>query len=513
MLATFATAQVESGKVYRIVNKMYGTAAFERVADNTVNCKKIGSSTDYNQMWIITETSIASRYTIQNVYTGRNLGFQNGTNVPFYTTTDTSYSLYINDNSQYFNGCYTITQVKNSNWAMHCASSATCVPWNANAEATNWTFEEVNITAEEIATAREIYSNFMDVVDNANEIAAIYEPLFEDKACTTLKAEYQAMSDSQLLTAIISLPEDLKQIVLKIKNNTWDTSKYEKDFRIYEYKPYSDVNKWADVLYTRLYSPIDNPTGICSIDDKSYNYVFVEEVPEGTTIEIAEMPGTGYFGTNTTLKAGMNIVPAAQANGVLYIRYICQTDTAGKTLADYPAVKIHIENGYVNGFWSKERGHTNNDWKYMKNNMFQNEDAIQVKGDYTLFSFRKKEFLAACPEKITEVLALWDYWNKMQQKFMNIDQYYTWFNNLQLAMSDDNGFMDAGNHRTHYNNNTLSTIVSYEVITKDAGSAWGPNHEIGHNNQYAFEIVGTSDRKSTRLNSSHYDPSRMPSSA
>ena len=125
----------------------------------------------------------------------------------------------------------------------------------------------------------------------------------------------------------------------------------------------------------------------------------------------------------------------------------------------------------------------------MKKNMFQNEDAIQVKGDYTLFSFRKKEFLAACPEKISEVLALWDYWNKTQQMFMNIDTYYAWFNNLQLAMSDDNGFMDAGNHRTHYNNNTLSTIVNYDVITKDAGSAWGPNHEIGHNNQYAFEML------------------------
>ena len=500
MFATIAaTAQVESGKVYRIVNKLYGTVAFEKVADHTVNCKKAGSSTDYNQMWIIKETSIASRYTIQNVYTGRNLGFQNGTNVPFYTTTDTGYSLYINDNSQYFNGCYTITLVKNSNWAMHCASSATCVPWNASAEATNWTFEEVSITAEEIATARETYSNFMDVVEHAEEIAAIYEPLFEDNACTVLKPEYQAMSDSQLLTAIISLPEDLKQIVLKIKNNTWDTTKREKDFRIYEYKPYSEVNKWANVLYTRLYSPIDNPTGICSIDDKGYNYVFVEEIPEGTTIELAETPGTGYFGTNTTLKAGMNIVPAAQADGVLYVRYICDTDTAGKKLADYPAVKIHIENGYVNGFWSKERGHTNADWTYMKKNMFQNEDAIQVKGDYTLFSFRKKEFLAACPEKITEVLALWDYWNKTQQIFMNIDTYYAWFNNLQLAMSDDNGFMDAGNHRTHYNNNTLSTIVNYDVITKDAGSAWGPNHEIGHNNQYAFEIVGTSEVSNNAL--------------
>jgi len=496
-----ATAQVESGKVYRIVNKQYGTVAFEKVADHTVGCAKAGTITDYNQLWIITETGVESCYTIQNVYTGRNLGFQNGTNVPFYTTPSTSYYLFINDNSTYFNGCYTITSTKGSNWAMHCNSSGTCVPWNASAEATNWTFEEVSITAEEIAEARTIYQNFTSVVDNALNIAYAFEPFFEDKACTILKAEYAAMSDADLQSAMdaASIPADLQAVALKVKNNTWDSVTREKEFRIYDYKPYSNPNKWVNILYTRLYSPIDNPTGICSADDKSYTYVFVDTIPEGSTIELAEMSGTGYFGTNTPLRKGLNIVPAAQRDGVIYVRYICDTDTAGKKLADYPAVKIHIENGYVNGFWSKERGHTNADWTYMKNNMFKNEDAIQAKGDFTLLDFRKREFLAACPEKISEVMTLWDYWNKTQQKFMNLDKYYSWFNNLQLAMSDDNGFMDAGNHRTHYNNNTLSTIVNYEVISTDAGSSWGPNHEIGHNNQYAFEIVGTSEVSNNAL--------------
>ena len=99
--AMAATAQVESGKVYRIINKLYGTTAFEKVADHTVGCAKVGTITDYNQLWIITETAVESCYTIQNVYTGRNLGFQNGTNVPFYTTPNTGYYLFINDNSTY----------------------------------------------------------------------------------------------------------------------------------------------------------------------------------------------------------------------------------------------------------------------------------------------------------------------------------------------------------------------------------------------------------------------------
>ena len=494
--AVSVTAQIESGKVYRMVNKMYGTVAAESAVNNNINCEKRGTKTDWQQMWLITEAAPSSSYyTIQNVYTGRNLHFENGTNRPFYTVADKTYALYINDNSSVFSGCYTITQTKNSNWAMHCASNSVCVPWNSDAEATNWTFELVDITAEEIAEARSIYEQFKTTIESESTYATAFEPFFEDKACTVLKAEYAAMSDDELTAAMSSLPADLQQVALKVKNDSWNTEKMEKEFRIYDYKPYSDPQKWYNVLYTRLYSPLDNPTGICSTSSRSYMYVFVDEVPEGAYIRLTEVAGTGYTTSGTDLHEGLNIVPAGLTDGYLYIRYICDTDIEGKKLADYPAVKIHIENGYVNGFWSKERGHTNATWKHMQQYMFENEGAIQAKGDYTLLSFRKKEFLAAnaCPEKIEELVGLWDFWNKTQQWIMKLDKYYPWFNNLQLAMSDDSGFMDAGNWRTHYNNNTLNTICNYDLLVADAGSTWGPNHEIGHNNQYVIEIVGTSE--------------------
>lgn len=499
MFATIAaTAQVESGKVYRIVNKLYGSYVYESVVDNTVKCSSKSTSTDYNQLWTITETSVEGNYTIKNLYTGRYLCFEQNKNVTFRTLIEPTY-LYINDNSSEFNGCYSFTAIKDGTWGMHCDGSSKCVPWYTNAEGTNWTFQEVEISDEEIAEAQDMYKEFFNTLSNVSQISTIFENFFEDKACTILKSEYAAMSDDELNTEMSAIPADLQAVILKIKNNTWNTEKREKEFRIYDYKPYSDVNKWADVLFIRLYSPIDNPTGICTANDKSFTYVCVDEIPDNTYIELAEMPGTGYFGTNTRLHEGLNIVPAAQTDGFLYIKYICETDTLGSKLADYPAVKVHIENGYVNGFWSKERGHTNEDWKYMQQYMFENEEAIQVKGTFSLLDFRKKEFLAACPEKITEVINLWDYYNKTQQKYMMLDKYYPWFNNLQLAMSNDEGFMDAGNHRTHYNNNTLSAIVNYETLCTDAGQAWGPLHEIGHNNQYAIQIVGTSEVSNNAL--------------
>lgn len=498
--AVTVTAQIESGKVYRMVNKLYGTVAAESAVRNTINCEEIGTNEDWQQMWIITETATESMYTIQNVYTGRNLHFENGTNNPFYTVKDAGYALYINDNSSYFSGCYTISQTKNGNWAMHCASSATCVPWNSDAEGTNWTFQQVDITAEEIALARETYNKFNEAVSNESALGTAYEPFFEDKACTVLKAEYAGMSDEELVAAMNEIPAELQEIALKVKNDSWNTEKMEKEFRIYDYKPYSDPEVWYSILYTRLYSPLDNPTGICSTSNRDYIYVFVDQVPEGTRIELDECQGTYYFGTTTRLHEGLNIVPSALTGGHLFISYICETAIDGKKLEDYPAVKIHIEKGNVNGFWSKERGHTNETWKYMQQYMFESESAVQAKGKYTLLDFRKKEFLnpgdqwgMGCPEKIEELIGLWDFWNETQQKIMDLPKYYPWFNNLQLAMSDDGGFMDAGNWRTHYNNNTLNTICNYDLLIADAGSTWGPNHEIGHNNQYVIEIVGTSE--------------------
>ena len=283
------------------------------------------------------------------------------------------------------------------------------------------------------------------MLENKETIIEKVNALFADNAGTVLKAEYAAMEDAALLALMDGVPADLQQAVLKVKNNTWATEARanlsEKNFRIYDYKPYSSPEKWKEVLYTPYFNRINNPTGICSESDKGYIYVWVDEIPEGTFIDLAEMKGTAYFGPNTKdewidgvytnkrdvpLTTGLNIVPSALKDGVLYIRYVCDTDTAptGKKLADYPRVKVHIEGGYVNGFWSKERGHTNEDWVYMRDNMFRNEEAVQAVGDHSVLNFRKYEFLMpnqgvddwgfqveGCYENIEGVMRFWDFWN------------------------------------------------------------------------------------------------------
>ena len=499
MLAAFATAQVQDGKVYRIVSAKYGTVMSESPILHTLSCASKGTATDYHEMWKFSATD-DGRFTIQNVYTQRYVQYETGRNVVWQTATSQG-KFAVTENSA-LKGCYNIDRTAGNNWGMHCDGSSNIVPWTYGTNeisGTEWTFELVNISDAEIAAAAAAYQSYASVLENSAAIAAKVEALFEDKACTTLKAEYASKSDAEIIAALEGVPADLQQAVIKIKNNAWDSVTREKEFRIYDYKPYSNPEVWANNLYTRPFNRINNPTGISTSDSKSFIYVFVESIPEGTTIDLAEMASTKFWGNDTRLKEGLNIVPCANKDGSLYIRYVCETAIDGKKLADYPTVKVHIENGYVNGFWSKERGHTNEDWVYMRDHMFKNPTAVQAAGDLTVLNFRTYEFLKECPDNIEGVMRLWDFWNSRQNHYMALDKYYAWTNNKQLAMSDDNGFMDASSYRTHYNNNTLSTIVNYDLLIRDAGSSWGPNHEIGHTNQYAFQIIGTSEVSNNAL--------------
>ena len=499
MLATFAMAQVEDGKVYRIVSAKYGTVMSESPILHTLSCASKGAATDYHEMWQFDATD-DGKFTIKNVYTQRYMQYEAGRNVQWKTgLSETKFTVTEHPSLK---GYYNIDLTPTKNWGAHCDGSSNIVPWSygeGEISGTEWTFELVNISADEITAAAAAYQDYAKVLDNADAIASKIAALFQDKACTSLKAEWAAKSDAEVVAALEGVPADLQAAVLKIKNNSWDTVTREQEFRVYDYKPYSNPEVWANNLFTRPYNRINNPTGISTSDSKSFIYVFVENIPEGTTIDLAEMASTKYFGNDTRLKEGLNIVPCANKDGSLYIRYVCETAIDGKKLADYPTVKVHIEGGYVNGFWSKERGHTNEDWVYMRDNMFKNPMAVQAAGDLTVLNFRTYEFLKECPNNIEGVMRLWDFWNSRQNHYMALDKYDAWRNNKQLAMSDDNGFMDASSYRTHYNNNTLSTIVNYDLLIADAGSSWGPNHEIGHTNQYAFQIVGTSEVSNNAL--------------
>ena len=76
---------------------------------------------------------------------------------------------------------------------------------------------------------------------------------FTDPGCTALKPQFQSMSDADLTNLMsqpaggaagnyIALPASVQAMALKVKNNTWGHR--EKEFRVYDYKPYSDDTQW-----------------------------------------------------------------------------------------------------------------------------------------------------------------------------------------------------------------------------------------------------------------------------
>ena len=196
MLAAFATAQVQDGKVYRIVSAKYGTVMSESPILHTLSCASKGTATDYHEMWKFSATD-DGRFTIQNVYTQRYVQYETGRNVVWQTATSQG-KFAVTENSA-LKGCYNIDRTAGNNWGMHCDGSSNIVPWTygtSEISGTEWTFELVNISEEEANAAAMAYQDYAKIIENSSNIAAAVEALFEDKACTTMKAEWAAKSDA-----------------------------------------------------------------------------------------------------------------------------------------------------------------------------------------------------------------------------------------------------------------------------------------------------------------------------
>ena len=141
-------------------------------------------------------------------------------------------------------------------------------------------------------------------------------------------------------------------IALKIKNQDWAT--YEQDFRIHDYKPYSDANYWNNKMMASGGSYMGNPTGIYAENDGDEIYVFVnEDVASDATLYFAGCVENQLIysaQTGTKLTKGLNIIEGVK-NALYYIVYTASTESKTKTLDQWPNIKIHIEGGAVNGYY------------------------------------------------------------------------------------------------------------------------------------------------------------------
>jgi len=354
-------------------------------------------------------------------------------------------------------------------------------------------------------TLANYYPQEPDEDDLLTELCAAF---FEDAACTQLKAEYQAMSDEELTSAMTEagLPDGMTAIALKIKNNTW--AAYEQEFRIHSYKAYSDANYWDDKFWTHCGSYMGNPTGIyCQNNDPLY--VFVDEdVPSDATLYFAGLGVDHMFTTAKTgqkLVKGLNVIDG-EADKLYYVLYTADTKAMTKRLEEWPEMKIHIEGGKVDGYFDASR-HTDTDYKKLLNAAANS--TFVCKGKHSVMNIRTSILKETYPSKIAKAVECLDSLSVWEKDLSGLteavangekagapfyltggDAFYPgYFNNPTYVDNDSPGSVaHATSYGIHISLDASKTFLNpYNPSSYDEN---GTAHEFGHQMQYPIMLCG-----------------------
>ena len=494
MLAAFT--QPEAGKVYRIYNAKVKDDAPKRVIGEDPIARQVSSDVveedNLKQLWVLSTKD--SGYLLQNAYSGQYLHPCQNQSTQVYPTGAEEKVMYITQ----VNGTkYAIGQAKGA--YLHLDGSNNIVRWyDDKNESSQWQFEEVNVSAETISlsqaafkTLYEEYQAKLELITHVDEYNALLPTFFADVACTELNPAYAGMSDEELRAEMSALPTPLQDMAIKIKNQQWGHR--EQEFRIRNYKAYSDADYWGEKLYTKKYSRINNPTGVYG-KAGDVLYVFVgNDIPKGTTLQAEVICGSAIQGTAYDLKKGLNMIPTVKDYSNIFVQYVGETSLESDVLiTDYPELKVHIEEGVVNGFWNIDE-HDDEDWVDMMTNL-ATADVFQVKGERIMFHMSKYYMKKFCSQTITDAIGWWDDMTRWQQDMLGIeDVRLKKFNNLGCAISLTTGYQSATHYRTQYLDSYIGNLLPYENMMSNADNCWGPAHENGHVHQAAIQSVGTAE--------------------
>lgn len=330
---------------------------------------------------------------------------------------------------------------------------------------------------------------------------------FVDKACTELKSEYASMHVDGLMHEMTndSLPDAVVNMILKIRNDSW--AAHEKEFRISEYKAYSDANYWNGAMMATGGSYMGNPTGIYASDDSPL-YVFVDQdIPSDATLYFAGCVNNDLIGNAKTghkLTKGLNIIDG-QKDALYYIVYTADTRSKTKKLSEWPDIKIHVEGGVVNGYYDVAR-HNDNDYVELLNNA--THDLFTVKGGETILNFKTSTYKEVFPSTIKSSVVWFDSLTVWEKELMGMCEsvasgrravapfrltggeaiFPIYYNNPNFAIegeATDDGYANSCPYRTSYN--SVDCIRKSFVIQAGLDD-WCAAHECGHNNQGAINL-------------------------
>lgn len=563
-LPAFCLSAQEAGKVYQIVNDQYGVAMTINGPNGIISCSA-PDATNYDQLW---EAEAVGRhaFAFKNISTGRYLKSSRARSSAW------SLEDAITDAST-----FTISKVgstssntiraKADTWDMlfaHCDGSKNVVCWDASAPTSQWIFTEAEITEADRNQAAGRLDAMNTILAGADAYADALKEIFTDGACTTLAAKYAGMSASQLAAdaTVASLPQALRDMVVKVANGKWDESysngitwsgNYARKFRVQNYEVFSRGNETAPLTGIQAYTNMNNPTGIIA-DAYDVLYVMVDAAPkDGATLYYGHAPGMGMYNdwqTDYELHEGLNVIPVWTNNSIGYIYYTADTysnDQRTHKLAEFPDIKIHIEGGQVNSFFNSigdalYTPDTREDFNYYRDRA--RHPMYDIVGKYTILHFffdrtetdvnngnycdGVKQLLGPDSKlDIATVIHQWDELGLTERLIMGLESDEEilrantdaengrgdWY----IPLADDdiapNDFSEYFNQRHMgitmqgglYMNATWwrtayngSTMPSILDLF-NGGNIWGPAHEYGHMNQGPMKIAGT-----TEISNNHF---------
>lgn len=308
--------------------------------------------------------------------------------------------------------------------------------------------------------------------------------VFTDITCSEIKPD---VTQEQ----IEALPEFFIQTASALKDDSYN--KWEKEFRIREYCPYSSADEWADKLMTRKYGDLDNPTGIYVNEGDEVVVLVGNTHGQSISIQnIGEETSKGYAQTSVNgdiypLKEGVNKLTAKQT-GMLFVMYNTNIQNP-----DAQPIKIHIPlgGGKVCGFFSLKEHQTNEKYKELIDKA--DYKYFCVIGNAIILYFHHKQLKAAVPHDILSSIELWDNMIQWQQELMGIEDVYPkQMNNHIFAISPEGGYMWASEGRIGFVYTVLGDILRKSYLMASRNS-WGPAHEIGHVHQGAINWASTTE--------------------
>lgn len=532
--------ELEVGKVYHFTNVNYSDKALAATYPNSVAGVAVDKD-NKSQLWYI-ESKNVNGYLLRNLAFGTYLqGNGQSSRWTLASTTDSNNS-WITLETAGGNNAFKGYTYGGYGYA-HIDGSSNVVGWSTDASATQWTISKIGMSDDAIQAALGIFNNvatYQSHLDN----------LFSDKSCTTLKSGF-----SESNASFLALPTILQNMVRKVAGTTsWEEdynngkpawgADYAKKYRVQWYEPYNEPECAAKALNLNAHTNLNNPTGIFA-KNGDVLYVMVEgEIKPGAELYLSYYTGQNRLSGATDgyeLKQGLNVIPVYYDESNFCVNYVVHTfDTSegkkgnmakARKLSDYAPIKIHIEGGYINGYWNKVgdalygTGDTDENWNYIEARATQKD--IVVLGKYMTLKFPLLSEHAQGNSAMSQIyndmvsvsasIAEWDnimLWERFlmglstkaelddnnivspysgKTVFAFTEEDYTDYYNVHgLAINvEDNKNPHAGWDYTGYPNYSLKS-VNADVI-ENAGAHWTAGHEIGHQHQGPLNMRGLTE--------------------